>query len=345
MERLDRTKARTPAIPYFYTKIQPGATEEENLLAKKVSGSLVKKSPMNVLHKFILTFQSPVKIVGVIKFTSWKLKRSSKLAKSSLINAGSRLREIPNEIPTEAEKLFTRLSEKMLFEASNEKNKIRSFKNKYQGKRCFIIATGPSLNSTNIQLLSREHTFAVKSYILSGIEKFNLIPSFFCWSDRATLLDKLNLFPAAQPEGMICFFPFAIREKVLSRLKWDRSRLCFIRDIYEWNVQKGIFSTEADHLLHCSGSVIIDYCIPLAIYMGFNPIYLVGCDQSSPGGVRHFDGNSTPFSGISTSWETINQAFEVVNKYACDHGVKIYNATNGGSLNVFERVSLEEIMS
>ena len=339
LERLERTKARCPTLTYSYTMIQPGSA------AKEASGEHAKRFLKNMVHKFSCSLQSPSKFVGVIKFTSWKLKRSSELGKFRLINAGSRLREIPNEIPIQVEKLFTRLLEKMLFETSNEKSKIRFFKNKYQGKRCFIIATGPSLNSTNLQLLSAEHTFAVKSYILSGIEKFNHIPSFFCWSDRATLLDKMNLFPESLPEGMTCFFPFAIREKVLSHLKWDRSKLCFIRDIYEWNVQKGIFSTEADHLLHCSGSVVIDYCIPLAIYMGFNPIYLVGCDQSSPGGVRHFDGNSTPFSGISTSWDTINEAFEVVNKYACDHGVKIYNATNGGSLNVFERVSLEEVVS
>ena len=201
------------------------------------------------------------------------------------------------------------------------------------------------MNRTNIQLLSNEYTFAVKSYLLSGIDRFNLIPSFYCWSDRATLLDKMKLFPATQPEGMICFFPFAIRRQVLDYLKWSRARLYFMRDIYEWNVQKGIFSTKADHLLHCSGSVVIDYCIPLAIYMGFNPIYLVGCDQSSPGGVRHFDGNSRPFSGISTSWEVINEAFEVVKKYAYDNGIEIHNATNGGDLEVFERISLEEIVN
>jgi hypothetical protein len=344
LERLKRTKASCPSIHYSYATIQPRCTIDNNRLARNAQGQ-AKRLPKNLLHKFARTLKSPSNIVGVIKLTSWKLKRSFNLTKSSLINVSSRLSQIPDEIPIQAEKLFTRLSQKMLFETSSERTKIRSYKNKYQGKRCFIIATGPSLNSTNIQLLSGEHTFAVKSFILSGIEKFHVVPSFFCWSDRATLLDKMNLFPAAQPEGMICFFPFAIRRKVLSGLNWDRSKLCFIRDIYEWNVQKGIFSTEADHLLHCSGSVIIDYCIPLAIYMGFNPIYLVGCDQSSPGGVRHFDGNSTPFSGISTSWETINDAFEVVNKYACDHGIKIYNATNGGALNVFERVSLEEVMS
>ena len=227
---------------------------------------------------------------------------------------------------------------------SGEKNKIKKLRNKYKGNRCFIIATGPSINTTNIQALSNEYTFAVKSYIFSGIDRFNLIPTFFCWSDRATLVNNINLFPETQPEGMICFFPFAVRKQVLKHLNWSRKKIYFIQDVYEWNVQKGIFSTDADNILHCSGSVVIDYCIPLAIYMGFNPIYLVGCDQNTPGGIRHFDGNSRPLSGISTPWDAINRAFEVVKKYAHDNGIEIYNATSGGELNVLERVSFEKIV-
>jgi len=293
LDRLEKAKASSPSIPYSYANIQPGNTREEEKPAKGAYKSPVQKSvSMKVLQKIARGLQSRDKIIGVVKLASWQLKQSCHIAQSILINQG--------EARIQFEELLMRLQVKITFLVSGESGKIRKLRNKYHGNRCFIIATGPSLNRTNIQSLSNEYTFAVKSFLFSGIDKFNFVPSFFCWSDRGTLLDKLCSFPATQPEGMTCFFPFAVRTEVLNNLSWSRQSLYFMRDIYEWNVQKGIFSTDADHLLHCSGSVVIDYCIPLAIYMGFNPIYLVGCDQNLPGGVRHFDGNSRPLSGVST---------------------------------------------
>jgi hypothetical protein len=292
--------------------------------------------PQKALQKAALCFQSPGKIIGLTQLASWHLKRSIQVSRMIITNQSEARTQFVNRV--------IRLAGKMSFLASGENKKIQKLRNKYRGNRCFIIATGPSLNNTHIQALANEYTFAVKSYLFSGIEKFDLVPTFFCWSDRGTLLKKLSFFPDSQPNGMISFFPFVIRGQILSSLKWSRNDLYFIRDEYEWNVQKGLFSTEADNLLQCSGSVVIDYCLPLAIYMGFNPIYLVGCDQNLPGGVRHFDGSTQPLSGISTPWENINHAFEIVRKYAQANGIDIYNATNGGDLNVFERVSFDELI-
>ena len=232
---------------------------------------------------------------------------------------------------------------KFLF--SGEKLRIRHLKNRYAGRKCFIIATGPSLNLTNLASLSDEFTFAVKSFLFSGIERFKLVPSFYCWSDRGTLEKNLARFPQTKPSRMICFFPFSLRRFILKNLRWKPDQLYFIDDVYEWNVHLGKFSVDADKKLYCSGTVIIDYCIPLAIFMGFNPIYLIGCDQEHNNAIRHFDGNKMPLSGISTPWQIVNQSFETVKSYADVNNIKIYNATKGGSLEVFERVSLEDALN
>jgi hypothetical protein len=79
--------------------------------------------------------------------------------------------------------------------------------------------------------------------------------------------------------------------------------------------------------------------------MGFKQIYLVGCDNSiGPNGVRHFDGRREPLSGVSTPWDIITQAYQVVAGYALDHGIQIFNATIGGELDVFPRVSLQDVV-
>jgi len=227
---------------------------------------------------------------------------------------------------------------------SGERFRLTSLRKKYKGHRCFIIATGPSLNQTNLTELSDEFTFAVKSFLFSGIDRFKLVPSFFCWSDRQTLQDNISYFPKAKPDRMICFFPFFLRRYIQKNLKWNTKDVYFINDIYGLEVHKGIFFESADNKLLCSGSVIIDYCIPLAIHMGFNPIYLIGCDHDSPDGVRYFDGKSTSLSGGCTPWKIVDQAFSVVKKHADAKGIKIYNATEGGRLEIFERVTLKDII-
>jgi hypothetical protein len=159
------------------------------------------------------------------------------------------------------------------------------------------------------------------------------------------LIKSLPLLVSLIPEELICFFPFAVRDRVNRFLGSRKQNIFFIRDIYEWNVQLGLFSADPSDLLHCSGSVIIDYCIPLAIYMGFKQIYLLGCDHCNhPNGVRHFDGRTAPLSGISTPWDVVTEAYKVVAGYAAEHGIEIYNATRGGELEVFPRVSLEDVV-
>jgi hypothetical protein len=241
--------------------------------------------------------------------------------------------------------IFRGIKEHFAYKLSGESRRHRNFHHRYNGERCFIIGTGPSLNSTDLEALSSEYTFAVKSYIFTGINRFNLSPTFFCWSDRGTLIKSLPLLVSLIPEELICFFPFAVRDRVNRFLGSRKQNIFFIRDIYEWNVQLGLFSADPSDLLHCSGSVIIDYCIPLAIYMGFKQIYLLGCDHCNrPGGVRHFDGRRAPLSGISTPWDVVTEGYRVVAGYAAEHGIEIYNATRGGELEVFPRVSLEDVL-
>ena len=48
---------------------------------------------------------------------------------------------------------------------------INSYYNRYKGSRCFIIATGPSLNKTNMSLIKDEISFGVNTFF-NGIDNF-----------------------------------------------------------------------------------------------------------------------------------------------------------------------------
>lgn len=60
--------------------------------------------------------------------------------------------------------------------------KWRKVKGKYKGKRCFLIANGPSLNMTPLYLLKDEYTIMFNRAGLM-IERLNYFPSFYMISD------------------------------------------------------------------------------------------------------------------------------------------------------------------
>ena len=61
-------------------------------------------------------------------------------------------------------------------------SKWKGIKGKYKGKRCFLIANGPSLNMTPLYLLKDEYTIMFNRAGLM-IERLNYVPSFYMIAD------------------------------------------------------------------------------------------------------------------------------------------------------------------
>lgn len=82
--------------------------------------------------------------------------------------------------------------------------------------------------------------------------------------------------------------------------------------------------------------------------MGFQDIYLLGVDFS-----RGEDGKDTHFCKNYMDDNLVREAMRYKEEqrhayisalnYAEEHGIRIYNATRGGHLDVFERVSLDNL--
>src|SRR5699024_2762355 len=99
------------------------------------------------------------------------------------------------------------------------------------------------------------------------------------------------------------------------------------------------------------GRSVTHTALQLAIYMGFKIIYLVGADCNYSKDNKSISSESYPDKrmydpkkvGIPPDIEYTFSAYKVARKYAEKHGVKIYNATRGGMLEVFERVNLDSL--
>jgi hypothetical protein len=85
------------------------------------------------------------------------------------------------------------------------------------------------------------------------------------------------------------------------------------------------------------GLTVVNAMLQLAHWMGFATVFLHGCDCDYSG-EKHFDG--TPVDNfMREDWSDVFEQYEVSKWFYERSNRKIYNATQGGKLEVFERRS------
>ena len=240
--------------------------------------------------------------------------------------------------------------------------KLKALNKKFQEKRCFIIGNGPSLKLQNLDLLQDEYCFVNNWFTLNpSYKKMKSVFHFFGdphfttsngfvdgFTDKIIKNQNAKVFTDEQ------YYPLIHSDE---NLNFKNTNLLSI-DL-EAKVWKGNF--HADPLLPlCWGrSVVIDFCIPMAIHMGFTEIYLLGCDCDYSGGTfkdsYFYDLKDLPLEDQknlealqkrdppSSFEETFEASYTTVKKFCDERGVKIFNATKGGKLEVFPRKNLEDL--
>ena len=246
----------------------------------------------------------------------------------------------------------------------NITTRLMNFRNQYLGKRCFIMGNGPSINLMNLNRLGNEFVWSSnRAYLL--FPKLSWRPSFYTAVDTrvvpdiATDLDNIiNILP-----DTCFFFPVGFRERYILRSK---------ENIYWFNevplrdndLSITMFSDNAAKWVSGVRTVTIS-ALQLAVYFGFNPIYLIGCDTfySIPKSIQHENENSDllistedddpnhflpNYFGKGKKWHNPHVDRMIIHyqhaKLFCDQsGIKIFNATVGGKLEVFPRVNYEDL--
>lgn len=238
------------------------------------------------------------------------------------------------------------------YEKLGYSKEIRKYKNIATGKRCFIIGNGPSLRLSDLELLKEEDSFAANR-IYGAFEKTNWIPTYYFCQDGSVMSDIIDDINLITKKTSNIFFNY------LGYKETERPLLCAENIYYfyaSWRQGKCgeiLFSNDCARYIGASMTVVYAM-IQFAVYMGYQEIYLLGVDhnyaQNVDGTVQEssyadfikkkdLSDYNLPHLDISTL------AFIEARKYCEEHNVKIYNATRGGKLEVFERVDLEEILS
>ena len=235
--------------------------------------------------------------------------------------------------------------------AENEK-KLKAFKNKHAGERCFIIGNGPSLNKLDLKPLKEELTFGVNGIYLNK-EKMGFLPTYYVIEDYLIAEDRSSDINALQVSTK--FIPTFLDYT----LKKDSNTLNFNAHInYSDKIFKPLFSEDCLTKVGVGGSVTF-MCLQFAFYMGFKEVYMIGFDHnytkiqktdstviiSKEDDENHFTPN---YYTKGERWhdpnvERMEKGFEAANDYFKKNNRKIFNATLGGHLEVFERKDYEQI--
>ncbi len=236
--------------------------------------------------------------------------------------------------------------------------RLRALRERYKGhKRCFLIGNGPSLNRTDLNMLKDEVTFAVNGFFLKARDldwspTFYLVEDHLVAEDRAHWINRLKgptkLFPA------YLGYAFPAAEDTIFYNHRPRKSYPHGFD----------FSLEADKITY-TGCTVTFSMMQIAAYLGFEEIYLIGVDASydiptdaqegkdyavgvldmKSDDPNHFDPN---YFGKGFRWhdpqvEKMLEAYAEARRTLEGTPQRIYNATVGGQLEVFERRSFASL--
>lgn len=234
----------------------------------------------------------------------------------------------------------------ILYSKSVEASKLEDLRKIYSGKPMIIVGNGPSLNETPL-----DEFIGVPSI---GMNKIDLLFERVKWRPNIIVCTN-NLVVQQHHKKMIehnipCYLSWKSR--------WFVPRVLRSGFSFFLNKAEAKFSEDITKGVGVAGTVTYT-ALQFAYYMGASPIILFGVDHSfqyegSPNDIQkrtgsdanHFDPNyfaSGQYWGVPNldlSEYGYKQAKE---KFEGD-GRKVYDATIGGKLDIFEKISPEKAM-
>ncbi len=234
---------------------------------------------------------------------------------------------------------------------------LRSLRGSGKGKRCVIMGGGPSLKSIDPELLRDEVTFGVNGIFLVR-DWLGFLPTYYVVEDALVVEDRAKEIAAL--EGPTKIYGSVYRNKIRRHGDVIQANV-----LYDYAAYPGFpyFSQDAARCLWVGGTVSY-LCLQLAYYMEFDPVVLVGFDHnySVPDDVaksaskpnewmsRSDDPNHfhPDYFGKGKRWhaprtDRMQLGYERAELEFRKAGRRIINATEGGKLEVFERVPFDMI--
>lgn len=229
--------------------------------------------------------------------------------------------------------------------------RIRALKDSHKGERCFVVGTGSSLRYEDLELIDGEYSFSSNSIFLT-YEKTKWRPNCYGIVDYFGYKEDISKYSEANFDNYAKEYIF-LHSKIKLNSEQNKNVPLLISTInhQEWRMRKHKYKQE-DELSLCFNDcfTVTNMLIAVAIYMGFREIYLLGVDCDYSGARKHIEETladkirKQDATYLQPRTDLMFSGYELMKKTAERKQCSIYNATRGGKLEVFPRVTLEEII-
>jgi len=240
--------------------------------------------------------------------------------------------------------LYHRIKWDLKPESWQSRKRLKGIKDRNKGEKAVILCNGPSLNKTDFSLLEGTFTF--------GLNKINLL--FDKTDFRPSCIVAVNSFVIEQNADFFneTVLPLYLNSKGLKFIN-NNKNVTFLHSSYRGFAKDCSISINQGH-------TVTYVALQLAFHMGFSKVALVGCDHnfatngpanktvvSGETDPNHFDPNY--FAG-GQKWQ-LPDLFESEISYKMaleafeEDGRKLFNATDGGHLELLPRLALNKFLS
>ena len=246
---------------------------------------------------------------------------------------------------------------------NNERRRVsrayfNSIRNIHQGRRGFVIGNGPSLKPSDLSKIRNEVSIA-SNLIYLIFDQTDWRPNYVTVVDRL-VWDKLHSIASRHYRSLIIAGGLdpaktdCLTYTMFSNGHAPSYSYSASSNSFDWpfsaDLSKGVWG----------GSTVTYENLQLAVHLGLNPIYLIGCDH-------YYQGESSAVEGVPVTHSVKNhfsdayrsvgekvnpapignmtRAYEIAQSFALSRGIEIVNATRGGYLEVFPRCDFDNIFS
>jgi hypothetical protein len=270
--------------------------------------------------------------------------------------------------------LLSRLAEQAYFRGSEpklsaaQKNVLQQnekLRGRHEKQRCFVIGNGPSLAKQELAPLAAEVTFVMNAFWKHPILDTGWQPKYLCfadavWYDGSPAVKQFFSSMRARTHAAEYLFPLDGRPIVV------RDELLPLSSTYFFKFQGHALGFSVDETFDLTRPVPYPFsasqlAIMAAMFMGCSPIYLIGLDHdwlAHRGQDTHFfsgrsiEDHPTATGELNYSYESEIEAmrklwkgYRQLGEFADAQGLKIFNATAGGFLDVFPRADYESLVA
>ena len=196
---------------------------------------------------------------------------------------------------------------------------ISDFHHLHVGKRVFILASGPSLKSHDLQML--------KNKLVMGMNRsFMIYPHayYHCVMDH-------RLFQLYEEELRATRVLWTLEDR-----PWGIPMKLLGTEGFSWDLEEGVYS----------GYTISYVALQVAVFMGFSEIYFLGLDLCHSGTDTHFFGHDFHSQHHeSTEFPKMVKMLSHAATLLQQSNIRVYNCSPVASHSCFLRINFEEAIA